>query len=72
MTCWPSAERHGATSMEEYRAYLMGPDGYIVSRIDLVCADEDTAKERAQQLAHDCTAELWQGERKIATYPPLQ
>lgn len=56
--------------MEEYRAYLLGPDGRIVSRIDLLCSDEDTAKERAEQLAQDCAVELWQGDRKIATYPP--
>jgi len=44
--------------------YLLGPDGHV----DIVCSDEDTAKERAQQLAQDNAVELWQGDRKIAVY----
>ena len=55
--------------MQEYRAYLLAPYGQVVNRIDLVCADENTARERAQQLADDHAVELWQGERKIAEYP---
>ncbi|MCD9898259.1 hypothetical protein QIH85_43100 [Bradyrhizobium japonicum] len=54
--------------MEEYSVYLLGPDGQIVGRINLVCANEDAAKERAWQLAQDCTVELTQGERSIAVY----
>ena len=55
--------------MEEYRAYLLGPDGQIARRVDLMCADENAARERVQQLADDCAVELWQGGRKIAEYP---
>ncbi|MBB4428408.1 hypothetical protein GGD66_006995 [Bradyrhizobium sp. CIR48] len=55
--------------MEEYAAYMLGPDGQIVHRVNIVCADEDTAKKRAHQLAKDCAVELWQGARKIAEYP---
>jgi hypothetical protein len=58
--------------MEEYRAYLLGPDGRIASRIDLICEDENAARERARQLAHDCAVELWCGDRKIAEYPARQ
>jgi hypothetical protein len=54
--------------MEEYRAYLLGPDGQITSRINIICVDEKTARERAQQLALDCAVELWQGDRMIAKY----
>ena len=36
--------------MQEYRAYIMGLDGHVQSRIDLRCKDENTAKERAKQL----------------------
>lgn len=56
--------------MEEYRANLMGPDGHVMSRVDLICEDEETARERAQQLAQDRVVELWQGARKIAEYHP--
>ena len=54
--------------MDEYKAFMLGPDGKIVSRIDLIC-DESTAREQAQQLADDCAVELWKGTQKIAEYP---
>jgi hypothetical protein len=55
-------------SMQEYKAYLLGRDGRIASRVDLVCETEDAAKERAQLLAQDSPVELWQGQRLIAEY----
>jgi hypothetical protein len=55
--------------MEDDRAYLIRPDGLIVSRIDLLCEDENTAVEQARQLAHDCAVELWTCDRKIAEFP---
>lgn len=57
--------------MEEYKAYLLGPDGRIFGRIDLLCANEDTAIERARQLARECPVELWKGNQKIGEYPLL-
>jgi hypothetical protein len=56
--------------MPEYRAYLIGKDGHIQHRIDLICADDDAAKERANMLMDDCDSgiELWQFDRKIATF----
>jgi hypothetical protein len=36
--------------MRDYRAYFIGPDGSITGRVDLVCADDDDARERAKQL----------------------
>ncbi|MBR0735275.1 MULTISPECIES: hypothetical protein [Bradyrhizobium] len=56
--------------MEEFTAYLFGPDGHIVQRVSLICADEDAAKERAEQPAETYAVELWQLARKIASYPP--
>jgi hypothetical protein len=38
--------------MQEYRAYLIGPDGHIFQRTDLVCADDETAKESAERLVN--------------------
>ena len=54
--------------MKEYRAYLMGPDGHIKSRVDLICADEEAAKEHAKQLVDGHDVELRQLDRKIATF----
>jgi hypothetical protein len=46
--------------MPEYQAYVIGEDGHIKQRIDLVCADDDRAKERAKSLVDGQTIELWQ------------
>ena len=54
--------------MEDYKAYLIGSDGRIAGRVDLLCENDCVAKERAQQLALDCPVELWRGQRKIAEY----
>jgi hypothetical protein len=42
--------------MEEFTAYLFGPDGHIVQRVSLICADVDAAKERAEQPAETYAA----------------
>jgi hypothetical protein len=30
--------------MEEYRAYVIGPDGHIINRVDIRCSDETEAR----------------------------
>jgi len=56
--------------MRQYRAYVIGSDGHVRLRVDLFCADDDAATERAKTLAlvdgHD--VELWQLGRKIAEF----
>jgi hypothetical protein len=54
--------------MNGYRAYLIGPDGHIQYRVDLLCADDDAAKEQAKQLVDGHDVELWQLDRQIATF----
>jgi hypothetical protein len=55
--------------MQDYRAYLIGSDGHIIHRIDLLdCADDEAAKECAKQLVDGHDIELWQLGRKIATF----
>ena len=54
--------------MPDYRAYLLDQDGHIKLRVDLVCEDEATAKERAKQLVEGHPVELWQGDRRIKTF----
>ena len=64
---------NGDASMEEsYRVYLIGPDGHIMNRVEMICEDDDSAKQRAKQLALDCRVELWKGARMIAGYEPKQ
>ena len=57
--------------MREYQAYVVGADGHIMQRIDLTCADDDAARERAKSLVDGYAIELWQLDRKIATFEPI-
>jgi hypothetical protein len=57
---------------DEYRACAVGPDGRILLRIDLVCEDDDAAKERAAQLVEGHAIELWKGDKLLARFEPLQ
>jgi hypothetical protein len=54
--------------MLEYRAYLLGPDDRIQSRVELICESEEDAKEQARQLVDGHDVELWHGDRKVATF----
>jgi hypothetical protein len=49
--------------MLEYRAYLIGRDEHIMHRVDILCVDDEAAKERALLLVDSHTVELWQGTR---------
>ena len=52
--------------MQEYRAYLIGPDGHINQRTDMIYADDEAAEERAKQLMHCYDVELLKMCRKSA------
>jgi hypothetical protein len=54
--------------MQEYSACIIGQDGHIQQRIDLLCADDNAAKEQARKLANGHDVELWQRDRQIATF----
>jgi hypothetical protein len=54
--------------MADYRAYIIGQDGHFVRAIQLVCPDDDTAKEYTKQLVNGHDVELWQGDRKIEVF----
>jgi hypothetical protein len=54
--------------MAEYRAYIIGADGRFLRAVELVCPDDDSAKEYARQLVDGHDVELWQGDRHVAKY----
>ena len=54
----------------EYKAYAIGPDGHITLRVDLVCEDDDSARERARQLVDAYPIELWEGKRFLGRFDP--
>jgi hypothetical protein len=61
----------GTAQVNDYRVYVIGPDGHILERIDLVCADDDAAKELAKRLVDGHDIELWQLGRQIAEFKAL-
>ena len=60
------------TMAAEYKAYAIGPDDQITSRIDLVCENDTAAKERAKQLVDGQPVELWRGQLFLGLFKPLQ
>ena len=54
--------------MADYRAYIIGIDGHFLRAIELVCPDDEIAKEYAKQLVNGHDVELWQGERKVTAF----
>ncbi len=58
----------GPAKVNEYRAYIIGPDGHVLRRVDLFCADDDAAKERARALVDGHDIELWQLDRRITEF----
>jgi len=58
--------------MKGYYAYIIGDDGHIVNRVDVLCDDDEEAKRRVQQLVDGHAIELWQEARKVASFEPEQ
>jgi len=56
--------------MKGYYAYIIGDDGHIVNRVDVLCDDDEEAKRRVQQLVDGHAIELWQEARKVASFEP--
>jgi hypothetical protein len=59
-------------SMDEYKAFVFGPDDHIIHRVDLICIDEKAARECAAQLADGHAVELWQSDRMLERFEPPQ
>ena len=57
--------------MRDYRAYLIGEDGHFVGAIDLVCPDDESAKQQARQLVGGHDFELWQEARIIGVFKKI-
>ena len=51
-----------------YRAYLIDAEGHISRRVDLVCVDDEAAKERARQLVDGHDVELWRLGDMVAVF----
>jgi hypothetical protein len=58
--------------MQEYRAYLVGPDGHFIGFEPLVCANDSEAIEKAKQLIDGRDVELWNGPRFVMRLHPKE
>ena len=51
-------------TMPEYRAYIIGSDGYFLDVVELIC-DDEAAIKKAATLVDRHNIELWQLDRQI-------
>jgi hypothetical protein len=58
--------------VNEYRAYVIGPDGHFVSCRAHVCPDDTHAITWATQLLDGRPVELWSGERFLIRLEPAE
>jgi hypothetical protein len=56
--------------MTGYYAYFIGDDGHITNRVTILAADDGEAIRLAKQIVDSLAVELWQEDRKIATFDP--
>jgi hypothetical protein len=56
--------------VEEYRAYVIGPDGQIFNRADIRCPDEKEAQRLAKVVVDGHAVELWPADRFIERFEP--
>jgi hypothetical protein len=54
--------------MQEYRVYILGPDGHVQGRHDLRCSNEAEAVKLAKQFVNGHDVELWQLDRQIEKF----
>ena len=54
--------------MADYHVYLVGADGNVCDVVSLVCADDEEAISLAAELSLGQDVELWQVDRKVATF----
>jgi hypothetical protein len=64
------ADDHVAT--KEYKLLILTPEGHVLDRHTLTCADDDEAKETAKLFADSSTVEVWKGPVRIIRFEPMQ
>jgi hypothetical protein len=54
--------------VDGFYAYIIGADGHVINRVDLAFEKREDAEERAKWLVDEHDVELWQRDRKLATF----
>jgi len=63
---WPAKPSEGK-AVNEYKIYLMGPDGHIRKAVPVTCGDDQEAIDQAGLYVNRNSVEIWQAARKVAT-----
>jgi hypothetical protein len=63
---WPAKPSEGK-AVNEYKIYLMGPDGHVRKALPITCGDDSEAIDQARLFANKNSIEVWQAARKVAT-----
>jgi hypothetical protein len=53
-----------------YYAYVIGDDGHVRNRIEVLCDNDDEAKRCAEQLVDGHAIELWQEGVELRPFSP--
>ena len=56
--------------MNGYYAFVIGEDGHVTKRIEIICENDEQARCYARQLVDGHAIELWQEARMIETFDP--
>jgi hypothetical protein len=64
---WFDANAVGG-SVTEYRVDTVGTDGDVLKEIELDCPNDHAAVESAKQFIDGHDIQLWQSDRKVATF----
>jgi len=54
--------------VDGFYAYIVDDDGHVINRVDLAFEKQEDAEERAKALIDGHDVELWQRDRKLATF----
>jgi hypothetical protein len=52
--------------VQHYLAFHLDLAGHVVSKIDLVCSDDQDATQKAKRLVRDHDIEVWRLDRRVA------
>jgi len=56
--------------MQDYRAFVIGPDGHVTERYDFHAVDDAAAERHARQYVDGHDIEVWHLDRRIAILVP--
>jgi hypothetical protein len=54
--------------MQDYRAFVVGPDGHVLQHHEFWCANDEEAKQHARQFVDGKDVELWHRDQRIAIF----